>query len=303
MRQRWMLPVVALVFLVPILLTACAPGTAPAVTPPTFETVPDGTGLQYVDPPGVGDGAAVFDVHLRAHNPNAFALDLATLDTDFYLGGRQAASGSFRSGVHIPARGTGDLSLQLKVPLAAAPHLLSTFATLVTGGSAAYRLDAAVGVSVLGTSVRFPRTTVARGTVRADLAWYAPEVHIGSSGATLRIDSLTHASFAVPATLHNPGRLGYVVQTPRLQLRLAGTTVASAELGRVAAPAGMTVPVTLRFDFNPLALGPALAAQLQAVGSGAGQVTFVVSGPLTLDAPGIGSDKIAASSLLSGSVR
>ncbi|HKI58139.1 MAG TPA: LEA type 2 family protein [Trueperaceae bacterium] len=303
MRARWSLPGLAVVSLLAFVLTACAPGAAPAVTPPSFEAVQGGTQLAYVDPPGVGEAAAVFDVHLRAHNPNPFGIDLSTLDTDFYLDGRHAASGTFRKGVHIPAQGAGDLTLQVKVPLSAASGLLGTFATLVTGGASAYRLDAVVGVNAFGSDVRFPRMTVADGSVSANLTWYAPEITIASSGATLRVDSLTHASFQVPATLHNPARLGYLVQTPRLQLQLAGREVATAQLSRIAAPAGTTVPVTLGFDFNPLALGPALAAQLQALAAGAGQVTFVVSGPLTLQAPGIASHQIAAAALLSGNVR
>lgn len=303
MRPRWLLPGLALTLLVPTVLTGCAPGATPAVTPPTFQAVPGGTRLEYVDPPGVGDGAAVFDVKLEAHNPNAFGLDLSTLDTDFYLGGAHAASGSFRSGVHLPARGDGQVDLKVKVPLAAAPHLLGSFASLVSGGSTSYRLDAVVGVDAFGMRVRFPSMTLASGRVSARLTWYAPKITIAASGAKLTVDSLTHASFEVPATLHNPARLGYVVRTPRLQLELAGSTVASARLSRLAAPAGETVPVTLRFDFNPLALGPALAAELEAIGSGAGQATFVVSGPLTLQAPGIASHRIAASSILSGSVR
>lgn len=303
MRRRWLMPALALVPLLALILTACAPGAAPRVMPPTFDAVADGTGLEYVDPPGVGDAAAVFDVHLRAHNPNAFGIDLATLDTEFYLDGRRAASGSFRSGVHVPARGSGDLDLQVKVPLSEASRLLSTFATLLSGGASRYRLDAVVGVNAFGANVRFPRMTVGRGSFSADLAWYAPEITVAASGARLTVDSLTHASFQVPATLHNPARLGYVVQTPRLQLQLADATVATAQLGSIVAPAGTTVPVTLGFDFNPLALGPALAAQLRAVGAGAGQVTFVVSGPLSLSAPGIASHEIAASSLVSGSVR
>lgn len=305
MRRNRVLPglLLALALALAVVLTACAPGASVAVTPPTFTAVADGTGLEYVDPPGVGDGAAVFDVHLRAHNPNPFGLDLSTLDTDFYLGGTHAASGSFRSGVHIPAQGTGDLKLRLKVPLSAAPQLLGTFAALVTGGSASYRIDAVVGVNAMGLNVDFPRMTVGKGSISANLSWYAPQITLASSGATLTIDSLTHASLNVPARLHNPARLGYQVQTPSLSLVLGGNQVASARLGRVAAPAGSTVPLTLRFDFNPLALGPALAAQLQAVGHGAGQLTFVVSGPLTLDAPGIATHQVSATSLLNGTVR
>ncbi|MEJ2666843.1 MAG: LEA type 2 family protein [Deinococcales bacterium] len=302
MRRHWWLPVLALVALLPIVLTACAPATAPAVAAPSFTALSNGTGFEYVDPPGVGDGAAVFDIHLRAYNPNPFAIGLRTLDTQLYLAGSRAATGSFRSGVQLPAEGTGDLTLQVRVPLSAAPRLVATFATLAGGGSASYRLNAVVGVQALGVNVRFPQMTVGHGSITWNLKWYAPEITIATSGASLKIDSLMHATFEVPATLHNPARIGYLLRTPRLQLQLAGRPVATANLGRIAAPAGETVPVKLRFEFNPLALGPALAAELQAVGAGAGQITFIVSGPLTLDAAGISVHQISAASLLSGNV-
>lgn len=302
-RPRRPLTILALVLALSGAITACAPGATPAVLAPTFTVVANGTGFQYVDPPGVGQGAAVFDVHLRATNPNPYGLSLRTLHTYLYLDGDHAASATFRSGVHLPAHGTGDLTLRLQVPLATAPRLLSTIATLVTGGTTRYRLDAVVAVDAFGSTISLPRLTAARGSVSADLRWRVPEVAIAASGAKLTITSLTNATIEVPASLHNPGRLGYLVQTPRLDLQLQGRTVGTARLDRIAAPAGTTVPVTLRFEFNPLALGPALAAQLQAVGSGAGDITFVVRGPLSLQAPGIGSHPLAAASLLSGSVR
>lgn len=298
MRRSWLL----LLFVIPVVLTACAPGTAPRVLAPTFTVLSNGTGFQYVDPPGVGAGAAVFDVHLRATNPNPVGITLASLDGDFYLGGHRAAATSFRKGVDLPAQGSSDLTLRVRVPLAQAPALVRTVADLLGGASTRYRVDATVGIRVLGTVETFPTVTLARGTARWSLNWYAPQLSLADSGATLRVDGLTHAVLELPATLHNPARLGYVVEAPTVQLALNGVDVATLRLSRIAAPAGETVPVTLSFSFNPLQLGPAIAAQVTAVASGVGNLTFRVSGPLSLQAPGIASHRYGAAALLSGSV-
>lgn len=287
----------------PVLLTACAPGTRPLVSAPTFTVVESGTGLQYVDPPGIGSGVAVFDVHLRAYNPNAVGLALAALDGDFYLGGVRAAATSFRGGVELPARGSGDLTLAVRVPLASVPRLVGTLAQIVGGATTSYRVDASVGVNVLGTLERFPTVTLASGSVGWTPLWYAPEIQLANDGATLRIDSLTHAVLQIPVTWHNPARIGYLVQAPTLDLALGNVHVATASLSRIVAPAGETVPVTLSFAFDPLRLGPALAAQVQAAGVGAAALTFQVSGPLALEAPGIASHSFDVSELIRGSVR
>jgi len=287
----------------PLVLTACAPGAEPVVAAPTFTVVQSGTGFRTVDPPGVGDGAAVFAIHLRVHNPNAIGLSLVTLDGDFYLGDHRAASTTFRHGIDLPARGSGDLTLDVRVPLAETPALLQTVAGLLTGAATGYRVDATVGVSLFGTVQTFPRATLAHGTVRWSPAWVAPEIRLASTGPTLHVDAMTSATLLIPATLHNPAPLGYVVQAPTVRLLLGGSEVAVVRLHRIVAPAGATVPVTLRFQFNPLQVGPALAAQISAVAAGAGRLDFRVTGPLTLEAPGLASHHVAATALLAGTLR
>lgn len=299
MRRSWL----ALLMLLPVLITACAPGTQALVSAPTFTVIAAGTGFRVVDPPGVGPGTAVFDVRLRAHNPNPIGLSLASLDGDLYLGGSRAASAAFRGGVDLPAQGSGEITVEIRLPLAHAPHLIATLAKLIGGGATRYRLDASAGVNVFGTVQRFPRATLARGTVRWNLAWQAPDIRLASQGATLHVDSLTRVVLQVAATLHNPARLGYVVQAPSIRLAIAGATVATASLDRIAAPAGATVPVSLRFAFDPMEVGPALVAQVQAARTGVGELAFRISGPLTLSAPGIGSHQVAARGLFAGTVR
>jgi hypothetical protein len=298
-RRAWLFALLV----IPLLVTACAPGTEAGIAAPTFTVLQSGTGFRSVDPPGVGAGDAVFDVRLRATNPNPIGFTLASLDGDFFLGGHPAATTTFRHGIELPAHGSSDLTLEIRVPLAQAPALLQTLAGLLTGASTSYRVDATVGVRVFGAVRRFPRATLAQGSVRWSPAWVAPRIQLASSGPSLHVDSLTRVTVQIAATLYNPASLGYVVQAPTVHLAFAGTPVATAQLGRVVAPAGATGPRDQTFSFNPLQVGPALAAQISAVASGAGSLAFGVSGPLVLEAPGLATHHVDAAALLSGTLR
>jgi len=94
-------------------------------------------------------------------------------------------------------------------------------------------------------------------------------------------------------------RVGPVAPGPTAR----GPPAPPAGLGRIVAPAGETVPIDLRFRFNPLQVGPAMAAQVSAVAAGAGSLDFRVAGPLELQAPGLGSHRVDAAALLTGTLR
>src|SRR5690606_21794615 len=142
------------------LLGACAPG-ARMLSAPTFAVDQGGSGFVRIDPPGVGDGSALFRVALRVTNPNPFGLKLAALDGDLFFNDTRAAALSFRGGLELPASGRAPLLRDGRVPLGAAPALLESIAGLVGGSSVRYRLDAAVAVDLLGTVQSFPRFTLA----------------------------------------------------------------------------------------------------------------------------------------------
>src|SRR5690606_13499851 len=117
-------------------------------------------------------------VALRAENPNPFAIKLAALDGDLFLQDARVAAISFRGGIDLPAAGGAPLLLDIKVPLGAAPALLDSIAALVGGGDVGYRVESAVGIELLGTVQRFPRFTLAQGTVTSNLAIRTPQLSL-----------------------------------------------------------------------------------------------------------------------------
>lgn len=296
-RQRVSLLALLIVALV---LSACAPG-ARMLSAPTFTLDAARSGFVRVDPPGIGDGTASFRIALRAENPNAFSIKLASLDGDLFLQNSRAAALSFRGGIDLPAGGGAPLLLDVKVPLGAAPALLDTIASLVGGGDVSYRLESAVGVELLGTVQRFPRFTLAEGTVAGGLALSAPQLSL--AGSELRFESVNSVSLTLELAIANPGIVGYAVVAPELALAVAGQQAATGTLSRVSVPAGGEARTQITFRFDPLRLGAALAAQVQGAAAGVGGLSVSLNGGWNLEAPGVAALALQPTRLLETVVR
>src|SRR5690606_24938458 len=169
---------------------------------PTFTVDQAASGFVRIDPPGVGDGSALFRVALRVTNPNPFGIKLAALDGDLFFNDTRAAALSFRGGLDVAGNGTSPLLLDVRVPLGAAPALLETIAGLVGGSSVRYRLDSAVAVDLLGTVQSFPRFTLASGELSNPLVMSAPRLALVSS--SLRFESVSSVALALELSVANP---------------------------------------------------------------------------------------------------
>src|SRR5690606_39304282 len=93
---------------------------------PTFTLDARGSGFVRIDPPGGGDGSALFRVALVAQNPNPFALRLAALDGDLFPQDVRAAAASFRGGLELPAQGSSRPVLDVRGPPTPAPAPLES---------------------------------------------------------------------------------------------------------------------------------------------------------------------------------
>lgn len=268
---------------------------------PTFSIDQAGSGFVRIDPPGIGDGTALFRVALRVTNPNPFGLKLAALDGDLYVNDVRAAALSFRGGLDVPGNGSAPLLLDIRVPLGAAPAMLEAIAGLVGGGGVRYRLDSAVAVDLLGTVQSFPRFTLAQGEYTAPLLLSAPRLELRSS--SLRFESLSSVVLTLDIGITNPGIVGYRVSSPELVLRVAGADAGRAGLATTDVPAQGSGTVSIAFRFDPLTLGPALAAQVQAVSAGTGTVAVSLSGAWSLEAPGVASLGLEPATLLQAALR
>src|SRR5690606_38399195 len=137
------------VVLLGVMLSACVP-TANVLSVPTFTLDAAQSGFVRIDPPGIGEGADLFRLTLTVRNPNAIGVRLAGLDGALLLRNTRAATATCRGGIDVPAGGSASLTLDVKVPLGAAPELLDTIATYFGGAATPYRLDAAVTIDVFG---------------------------------------------------------------------------------------------------------------------------------------------------------
>ncbi|HEX7039221.1 MAG TPA: LEA type 2 family protein [Trueperaceae bacterium] len=293
------LSLVALAAVAALVLSSCAPG-ARMLSAPTFALDARGSGFVRIDPPGVGDGSALFRLSLVAQNPNPFALRLSALEGDLFLQDVRAAAVSFRGGLELPASGSSRVVVDVRVPLAAAPALLESLANVLGGGRARYRVDASVAVEVLGTTQRFPRFTLVEGSLETGLALVAPSVALGS--ASLRVEGLNRVAVDMELNVTNPGPIGYLLSSPQLVLQVGGQDAAVARLEPVPVPANGSAVATLSFAFDPFRLGSALADQVRAAAAGGG-LAVTLRGGWGLDAAGIATLDLSPTRLLEAVVR
>lgn len=282
------------------LIAACAPG-ARVIAPPTFTIDAANSGFVRIDPAGIGDGTATFRLALHVHNPNPVSFKLASLDGGLFVQDVRAASISFRGGLEVRANGSSPFTIDVRVPLGAAPALVDSIARLISAQSVRYRVDAAVGVELLGAVQSFPSFTLAQGELTRPLLLTAPTIAL--AGGSVRFESLTSVAISIDLALANQGIVGYRLSSPELRLRVAGVDAATARLTTVEVPAAGASMASLVFRFNPLTLGPALATQVQAASAGTAGLGFDLIGGFNLEAPGLASLALQSSTLLSDVLR
>jgi len=283
-RQRSATWIAAL--LVAASLVACVPGADSVLSAPTFRLRTDDSRILRLDPPGAfGGGALVVRVALRVGNPNPVGVRLDTLDGELWLGGIAASSLRFVGGLDVPARGEADLAIDVEVPLARIGALAGVLGDAIGGRPIAYRVDATVGVDLFGVPTRFPPVTVARGEVRqSDLVPAAPRVRFDAATTGVREARFDRITIGFGLVVDNPGPLGFVLRAPDARLRLGGRDVATIGVPATAVPARGSAAWVQEVVVNPVALGVALATQLQIMAAGGGAaVDAVIVGSWELD--------------------
>lgn len=282
------------------LLAACAPA-AQVLAPPTFSFDAAASGFVRIDPPGVGDGAALFRLALNVENPNAVPVKLAGLDGTLFLADQRAAAVSFRGAIDIAARGSSPLILDVIAPLGAAPALLDTIGNYLSGSVTSFQVDAAVTMDVLGAPQRFPAFTLFRGDLPQLGGLLAPKLAL--QGSHLRFEAVNSVVLQLDVRLTNPGAIGYFAAAPQLWLLIGGAEAATIGLEPVAVPGAGSADVKLTFRFDPLGLGAALAAQVQAASVGLGGLSVTLAGAWSLDAPGLASLTLQPTTLVTDVLR
>ena len=282
--RRWLASSLAAVAIAA--LVACLPGTEPVLAAPTFRLVPDASRIVRLEPPGAfSEGGMLVRVALRATNPNPIGVRLAELEGDLWLGGVAAAGLRFVDGLDLPPRGAADLVVEIAVPLGRLDGLVLPLTDAVAGRPLAYRVDAVVGVEVLGVPTRFPTMTIARGEVRqADLLPAAPRVSFDPATTGVKEARFDRVTLSIGLIIDNPGPLGFILRAPDARLRLGDREVASVGVPAVRVAARSSATWTQEVVVSPVALGVVLATQLQSVATGgAAAIDIAILGSWELD--------------------
>lgn len=287
-------------FLAPA-ISSCAPAAA-LFSAPTFSFVAEGSGLEQLEPPGVGSGEAVFVMNLIATNPNPVGLRLAGLDFDLAINERRVASSSFRGEVELPAGGSSSMTLEVRVPLRAGAPLLGDLVRLIEGAATRYELSGTVTADAYGSRQRLPRAVLASGEVRQPLTLALPEIRIDSAASGVRDLSVNRAVLEVGLELVNRGPLGYLVEVPDVALVVAGTRVAAGGVVSEPVPPFARSRTSLVFEVDLLAVAPLVASQFAALAAG-GSLEVAVTGRPRLEVPGITTREFPRDHLAQGLLR
>lgn len=274
-------------------LTGCIPAL-PSLQAPEFRLIAEGSGLQSINPSGIGTGEAVFIFYLEAYNPTPFTMNMQGLDFDFYINRRYIADGNTATGVVIPAGGRSRLPVEIRLPLENNLTLLSDFIGLVTGQRTSYRIDGTVVLDIFGFQQALPKITLVEGDLQGTFPLQPPSFALlpEMSGFTV---GLATVGVQLGVQVNNPSPMGYMLRAPDLTIKLGNTTLAVGQLLEVPIPAFGSAVVPLRLDVNALQL----ASDIATFGLSGG-VNMELSGSFGLEVPGITQGSFPVQTLVSG---
>jgi len=178
----------------------------------------------------------------RIDNPNAIGLPLANVDYKVDVEGRQAVSGSSRTGLRIPANGSAPLELPIRLRYADVPGLLTNLATKERLG---FHVQATAGIETPVGVIGIPFSYT--GEVER------PKMpHIGLAGISLGSASLSGLSFKMKVDVANPNGFALPVGALAYGLKVGGSPVLSAASQGIGSVPGrgktqLEIPVQLPF--------------------------------------------------------
>lgn len=283
-------PMMALII---TLLSGCVP-SLPVLQAPEFRLISEGSGLQSINPSGVGSGEAVFLFYLEATNPTPLTMNMQGLDFDFYINRRYIADGRTAAGITLPAGGSSRIPVEIRIPLENNLTLLTDFVGLVTGQPTSYRIDGTVVLDLFGFQQALPKITLVEGDLQGAFPLQIPSFTFlpEASGISVGLGTI---GIEVGMEVNNPGPMGYILRAPDLHLKLGNTQLAVGQLVEVPVPAFGSAVVPIRLDVNALQLASDIAT------SGlSGGVNMELSGSFGLDVPGITQGDFPIQTLLSG---
>jgi LEA14-like dessication related protein len=200
------------------------------------------------------------DTVWRVDNPNGFGLDLSRLGYALSVDGHPVAKGDAPGGVHLPAKGTGMVTLPLSFRF---QDLAGTLTDLMNRKTLPYRVSGRFGFDTPVGGVEIPFDH--QGTVPVPRL---PGVRI--EGARIANLSLTGATVEVRLAVTNGNAFPLAIDRLAYAARVAGSQVGTGQLTPGRLPASGTrvlvLPLTVHFASAGRAVYDALRSGHLAVG-------------------------------------
>src|SRR5262249_12493318 len=213
--------------------------------------------LRRVDVTDVSFSAIGARFVFAVENPNAIGADVARLDYQFTIDGHQLAEGHGDQAFQVPAHGTGEMALPVRIRFA---DFSQSLQALVSKTSVPYTVQVRLGFQSPAGIIEVPVSQSGSFPVPQlpDVRLASVSVRdMGLGGATLDIglQLQNRNAFAVPL-----GGFSY-----RVLVEGAPIATGAAQPGQLAASATQVTPLAVRVDF--LSAGLAVARALQGGGA------------------------------------
>lgn len=194
---------------------------------------------------------ATVDLVYEVNNPNSFGLDLASVDYDFSVEGKQVVAGKPKKGLSFKSRGKSELVFPANVKFADIAPVVETF---LTKDRAAYKAQGSVGIKTPIGVLNFPLSK--EGTFEV------PKVpQVSFQAPRIKSFSGTNATVEFPLQIKNRNSFPLPVAGITGALKVAGADVGTLSTGNLGLLEGSgTKEVTLPLTINVLrAAGAAMA--------------------------------------------
>lgn len=209
--------------------------------------------LSRVDVTSVSFQGLSVNFVLAVQNPNPIGVDLARLVYQLNVDGHQFADGHTDSAAHIPAQGTGQVTIPVGIKFV---DFAQSLASLFTKQKVPYSIATKLGFGTPAGVIDIPLST--SGTLPVPRL---PDIRIANAG--LGQVGLTGATFNLLLGVHNPNLFAVPLGALSYRVSIAGTQViaSSAPTGKIGAGATNPVQISTHLDFVGLGLGVVRAIQ------------------------------------------
>lgn len=153
----WILAAVCIVLAIAALLTTGCSTLGLNIVNPRYSLVSIRPRVQLAIPPSMD-----FDITLGVDNPNPVGLRLDRLDFDLFVNNNHLLHSIANQGVHIPARGLGDVPLTAHVSYDEIRSIFREVANIVQGGRADYQIRGTADYNTPVGTLQFPVSAASR---------------------------------------------------------------------------------------------------------------------------------------------